>query len=368
MLHLIMSVVVSWWGIPRVGRLCDQRVSRQRFHVRHAQVDLPMIQRQVSQGGDAAEVFELLAIKIRGGVNARHALELLADANVIPVKLRDAVRQHPALSLQQVLTHFYETASTETDSFIGALLLQAYRQQSLQPAALDMAAHIIRDKRMRSHRIRVATAHARLTLRILSVLPIGALVAGIVFSSAVRKSMNHVAPLIFVLLGLLLDAGAWLWMRNIAVSIEKSAKPSELHQLLTSVSVSVTAGDSLVDALQRCATSNSLGASISQALAQGSPLSDALKHLDKTNSSLGPATKRLLLDSHQSGTPVMEVIHRLLDDAEAETTRQSDISIQQLSTKLTLPTVFCVLPAFLLLALMPVALASFEALPTAPIT
>lgn len=363
MLHLMMSIVVSWWAFPRVTRWCDQRLTQQRVHHNDAHELSTTIQHSSSGDNNAAEIFELLAIKIRGGMNARRALEVLADADVVPTRLSEAVKQQPLLPLQQVLTQFSETTTTETELLIATLLLQAYRQQSFEPFALDIAAQFIRDNDKRTHRIRVATAHARLTLRILTVLPIIAFAASIMFSSTVRQSITQPIPLLFILLGVLLDVGAWMWMHNIALSTAKSAQPTELHQLLTSVSISVTAGDSLVAALERSATTNSLGLLISQALARGFSLSEALRHLDNGCGSLGTTAQRLLLDTHRSGTPVMDVVQRLLNDAEAESTRQCDIGVQQLSTKLVLPTVFCVLPAFLLLALMPVAIASFGALP-----
>lgn len=362
-LHLVMSIVASWWAFPRVTQWCDQRLTQQRIHCRDTHEIPVTIQHSSIAKYDAAEIFELLAIKIRGGVNARRALDVFADTNVIPTSLTEALKQQPLLPLQHVLTQFYETATAEPDSLIATLLLQAYREQSLEPSALDIAAQFIRDNDKRTHRIRVATAHARLTLRILTVLPVVALVASIVFSSTVRTSMTQPGPLLFVLIGVILDASAWMWMRNIALSVAQSAQPTELHQLFTGVSISVTAGDSLVAALERSATTNSLGLLISQALAKGSSLSEALAHLDDVNGSLGSTAKRLLLDTYQSGTPVKEVVQRLLNDADAESTRKCDIGVQQLSTKLVLPTVFCVLPAFLLLALMPVAIASFGALP-----
>lgn len=362
-LHLVMSIVVSWWAFPRVTQWCDQRLTRQRIHPRDPFETSTTVQPSSSGDNDVEEIFELLAIKIRSGMNARRALEELADAEVIPTRLSKAVKQEPLLPLQHILTQFCEVASTESDSLVATLLLQAYREQSLEPSALDMAAQFIRDSSTRTHRIHAATAHARLTLRILIVLPMLALVASIMFSSAVRRSITQPGPLLLVLIGVILDASAWMWMHNIALSVAKSARPTELHQLFTSVSISVTAGDSLIAALERSATTNSLGFIISQALVNGSSLSEALAHLDDVHGSLGSTAKRLLLDTHQSGTSVKDVVQQVLNDAEAESTRQCDIAVQQLSTKLVLPTVFCVLPAFLLLALMPVAIASFGALP-----
>jgi len=363
MLHLVMSVVVSLWAFPRVTQWCDQRLAQHRIHRRDVHEISATIRHSSSDDNDAAEIFELLAIKIRGGMNAGRALQILADANVIPARLGKVVRQQPLLPLQQVLTQFSAMATTESELLIATLLLQAYRQQSLEPSALDMAAQFVRDNSRRTNRIQAATAHARLTLRILTALPIVSLVAGILFSTTVRQSITQPGPLLFVAIGGFLDASAWVWMHNIAVSVAKSGQPTELHQLLTCVSISVTAGDSLVAALERSGTTNSLGLLISQTLTQGGSLSEALGLLDKVGGSLGSTAKRLLLDTHRSGTPVMDVVQRLVNDVEAESTRQCDIGIQQLSTKLVLPTVFCVLPAFLLLALMPVAIASFGAFP-----
>ena len=358
-----MTIVVSWWAIPRACRRFDQRLGKQRLRNLSTPIVLPSIQQTTADGRETAEIFELLAMKIRSGVNARHALEILASEDALPAVLANILKQQPALPLHHVLNTFQDSAHEAPDSLIAALLLQAYRHQSLDVSALDMAAQTIRDNNKRARRIATATAHSRLTLRILTVLPVVPLAAGVLLSSTVRQSLLHPSLFILLLIGGLLDVCGWVWMRNITGTVEKLAHPTELHQLLMSISISLASGDSLAIAFEQCAGINMLGYNISTALSNGSSLADALQSLDVGHGPLGQTTKRLLLDNQQSGTSLTDVVQRLHHDAEAESAHRVDMNLQQLSIKLALPTVFCVLPAFLLLALMPIAIASFGALP-----
>ena len=367
MLHLVMSVVVSWWAVPRVGRLYDQRVTRQRFQHQQTVVDSPTRQHHPTKEIDTAEVFDLLAMKIRSGIDARHALDVLANDRMLPKELELILCEKSELPLEKVLITFRNVTRSSSHELLATLLLQAYRHQSLEPSALDLAAQCARDTTQRVQRVRAATAHSRLTLRILTVMPIAALALSAVVSSTMRRALIRPLSLTLILFGTLLDVGGWIWMRNITSSVEKLADPTDLHQLLTSMSISLTAGDSLLIALDRSGDVNSLGFEISTSLAHGNSLAQALQYLDDRHGQLGNTVKRVLLDNQRAGTSLIDVVGRLLHDSGAKLNHQVDTRIQQLSTALTLPTVFCVLPAFLLLALMPVAIASFGALPASAV-
>jgi tight adherence protein C len=77
---------------------------------------------------------------------------------------------------------------------------------------------------------------------------------------------------------------------------------------------------------------------------------------------------RTISESAESGTPAITVAARLLADARSNSRRHVEFQLRQLPTKLTLPIVFCVLPAFLLVALMPFALAGLTSLPPTTLT
>lgn len=153
-------------------------------------------------------------------------------------------------------------------------------------------------------------------------------------------------------------------MRLMMQSIEESSRPSALEELLTSTTISVHAGDALTSAMQRWGGVNSLGQQVELRLHNGDSLSRALIPLEDECPHFGPVVRRLLVENHQAGSSLTDVLVRLKSDLETDSSRRTEILMHQLSTKLTVPVVLCILPAFLILALMPVAIASLGSLPS----
>lgn len=366
MVQLLLTVVFSWWFIPRFCRLCDQRCGRFRLYaVLHSPVvtrKTPMTQTQ--QKHKSAEIFESLAMSVRSGIHPLVALENLAIQGGLPQSFAHVVMRQPMPPLQQLLTQLRESTVNTHQEILADLLLQSYRHGSLQPAALDVAAHTIRTNESRKARLITATAHARITVRVLSSLPAGVLVISCLFSAQVRHSLQEPLGLMLLFIGVVLNCVGYMWMRGISRSVDRLSRPSTLHQLLTSASISVEAGDSLSAAIEQWRHINPIGRACAENLSSGETLPTALLPLADDCGPLGHVVRRLLIESHQAGTPLAGVVSRLRNDVEADSDRTIAESVQQMSTRLTLPIVFCTLPSFLLLALMPVAIASLGSLPS----
>jgi len=364
MLHLLMTIVGSWWVIPRACRLSDRRLCRKRsgLIVRESLAVSPGSVRRLSDV-NGAEIFESLSMMIRSGINSREALEQLARDNRLPSDMASMLFHNPDVPLRQLLDQFRQHCAPSS-SRVAQLLSMSYRHGSLDPSALDAAARRVRDDELHTSRIVVATAQARITTRILTGLPVALLVLGCCLSSTVRSVLQQPGVLVFVFIGFVFDAAGLVWMRAISRSVTAQSRPTPLHELMASTAFSLQSGDSLMAAIEQWSAVNSVGARVSQELTAGSSLSDSLRVLHDECGERGHMVRRLLLDNHQAGTPAAHIVSQLQNDIENDISRITNTGLQQLTTKLTLPIVFCVLPAFLSLALMPVAVASMGALPS----
>jgi Flp pilus assembly protein TadB len=80
---------------------------------------------------------------------------------------------------------------------------------------------------------------------------------------------------------------------------------------------------------------------------------------------LGPALHPLVdgfVAADRDGLPLAPVLERLAADARAHRRRQVDALARQLPVRLAVPLVVCTLPAFVLLAIVPLLLAAFASL------
>jgi tight adherence protein C len=103
-------------------------------------------------------------------------------------------------------------------------------------------------------------------------------------------------------------------------------------------------------------------AEVLAAVDSGQRFADALPVLVQR---LGPALHPLVdgfVAADRDGLPLAPVLERLAADARAHRRRQVDALARQLPVRLAVPLVVCTLPAFVLLAIVPLLLAAFASL------
>ena len=103
-------------------------------------------------------------------------------------------------------------------------------------------------------------------------------------------------------------------------------------------------------------------AEVLAAVDRGERFADALPVLVQR---LGPALHPLVdgfVAADRDGLPLAPVLERLAADARAHRRRQVDTMARQLPVRLAVPLVVCTLPAFVLLAVVPLLLAAFASL------
>ncbi len=98
------------------------------------------------------------------------------------------------------------------------------------------------------------------------------------------------------------------------------------------------------------------------ALRRGAPFDEAVRRL---RADAGPplhAATDALLAAARDGLPVASVMRRLSDQSRDERRRATEAAIRTLPVRLSLPLVCCILPSFVLLGVVPLAIDSLSAI------
>ena len=337
---------------PRVFRWSDSSCTRQRLRTN----SVPQVRRQVTthqQSVPIDQFFDSLARSIRSHVPPRDAL--LKHAHLLPntsVWVDLVTKLHSDLHLSSSIEGLRSTHDED-----GQLLAMAFAANGFSPDALEYAAHLVRERYHVAQSLVVATAQARLTMRILTTLPFAVLIIGAVASSSVRSVLLSPAAIVLLGVGLLLNRlGAW-W---VAQAIRRSINLRQLPQsvpLVESMCVALRAGYSPTSACVAWETINSLGQHVAQLLHEGATLTEALRPLATTDQQFDSLVAHTLATAHIDGLPLHTAASLLATEARKCQRAEVEAQVQQLPTRLSLPLVFCVLPSFGLLTLAPLLLA-----------
>jgi tight adherence protein C len=138
----------------------------------------------------------------------------------------------------------------------------------------------------------------------------------------------------------------------------------ELPVVIDLVGVAVSAGCTpfhAVDHAARFGPSRTAGAlrDVLQGCARGQSFDDALRDLGSTVAALRPLADALRT-SARLGTPAAPALGRLAAEVRADVRRRAEARARTVPVRLCFPLVMCVLPAFGLLTVVPVALAGLH--------
>lgn len=103
-------------------------------------------------------------------------------------------------------------------------------------------------------------------------------------------------------------------------------------------------------------------AEVSRRVARGAPLGASLERLGPALGTLGPALVEALAGAHRTGAPLAPVLRRAAATARDRRVRAAEEAARRLPVTLLFPLVCCVLPAFALLAVVPLLAGSLDAL------
>ena len=369
-IFLGVTTSLVWMVSPRVFRWFDRCIARthlgQPDGAQHQQVSVPGPANTLSH----AEICDALATAVRAGRHPHDALTTLVLDNQCPAFLHPIVTsgQHNDVPFETVLRTLHHTARGTANETLSLLLLLCCRGGTVSATALNTAASCLRAEETAVADIRVGTAHARITSRLLTTLPVMALMFGCAVSPTLRHTLQSPGMLAVLFVGLGLNLTGWLWIRSIAERVHQHAPTDSLQLFSFSLCVSLQAGHTLVSACESWEHISPIGESVATQLAHGVPLAIAVSEIAQHFGPRGLALCHTIVESAESGTPLASVASRLFSEEQQETKRRVETRLRQLPTALSLPIVFCVLPSFLLIALMPFVLVGLTSLPHTPLT
>jgi tight adherence protein B len=160
-----------------------------------------------------------VAAALRSGLSLSQAIRFVASEGDPPVSdaLGSVVEmERLGVPLDEALARWARDEPSPDVRLTVAVLQLHHRVGGDSPAVLDQVARTLRQRRAAGRELRSLTAQARLSGAVLGLLPIGFFAfMSIVSRSDVAAAYHSPAGLTSILVGLVLDAGAFLWIRHL---------------------------------------------------------------------------------------------------------------------------------------------------------
>ena len=256
------------------------------------------------------------------------------------------------------ITNALTNAPTQDSSEIRFLhlVLQSLVGELLVPHSLEQAASLLREEHRQERELEAATAQARLSARILTLLPFVVLAILMTFSTTTRRAIFLAPSLIMVCIGVVLNRIGWQWIRHL-IERTRTHSPDVSTQLAEALCVALPAGIPIHHAIEKW--SSQRDAILHHSLIAGLPLAESLQEFAHRAGAKAEPLVHMLLTAERDGLPIAHTINQLTTELRLQRRHHADVQLRQLPTKLSMPVVFLVLPSFVLLTVMPLIVANF---------
>jgi tight adherence protein B len=168
-----------------------------------------------------ADAVGAVASAMRAGQSLRQSIAYAGEEASEPLRsdLGALVREvEVGGSFDDATASFAERVGTEDARLVAAALSMHRRTGGDLPVVLDQVAATVRERLEMAREVRALTAQARLSGAILGLLPFGFFAFLWVTSrSDIEAALSTTAGIASVVFGVLLEAGAFLWIRKLLV-------------------------------------------------------------------------------------------------------------------------------------------------------
>lgn len=336
------TLAVAWVGAP--PRLAVGPRSRPR-----------RVRRAAAGRLEVARMVEQLATVINSGAGLRQGWSAVALS--LPAgELTDLARAAAAgADPRRAATG--ALASSETISSLGAALVVAERSGAPTSGMLQSLAEALRDLHDAALARRSAFTGPRSTARILLVLPLAGLGLGMLLGGdPLRLLIGSPAGNLLGALGIALTGLGWWWMQRLI----HRADPPSTGRVDPSVVLELIAG-----ALESGLPLGRSVRSVAEALAPGPDTEALTRAATALEAGLAPelataglpaefaALRESAILAESAGADLSRVLRSAGRDARRGRARDSEVRAAQLAVRLVLPTGVALLPAFVVLGIIP---------------
>jgi tight adherence protein B len=160
-----------------------------------------------------------IAAALRSGLSLQQAIRFASEEGAPPVSrslARVVERESLGVPLEECLEQWASHEKSADVRLVASVMQLHHRVGGESPAVLDQAARTVGLRRAAARELRSLTAQARLSGAVLGLLPVGFFAfMSVVSRQDVRAAYTSAAGLASILVGLGLDAGAFLWIRKL---------------------------------------------------------------------------------------------------------------------------------------------------------
>lgn len=236
--------------------------------------------------------------------------------------------------------------------------------------AVESGARSLRGSAAIAADARSAVSYTNSSVNVLTLIPLLVICWLIIRDVNVRQFLTTTPGAVCLVAGISLNGlGRWL-VRRISTSARQSN--SELADFIDLITVHLRSANPPALAFAN-ASSDAVG-EIGQAarrvvasMDSGMRFVEALAEHRSTFSTSAYVLIDALIDTERDGLPPRELFSRLSADAHTERRRESDRRIRALPVRLSLPLVGCILPAYVLLAVIPLLAAQISSVTIDPL-
>lgn len=236
--------------------------------------------------------------------------------------------------------------------------------------AVESGARSLRGSAAIAADARSAVSYTNSSVNVLTLIPLLVICWLIIRDVNVRQFLTTTPGALCLVAGISLNGlGRWL-VRRISTSARQSN--SELADFIDLITVHLRSTNPPALAFAN-ASSDAVG-EIGQAarrvvasMDSGMRFVEALAEHRSTFSTSAYVLIDALIDTERDGLPPRELFSRLSSDAHTERRRESDRRIRALPVRLSLPLVGCILPAYVLLAVIPLLAAQISSVTIDPL-
>jgi Flp pilus assembly protein TadB len=257
---------------------------------------------------------------------------------------------------------------------LDGVLADLDRHGGASAEVLDRCAERLRARAADRREIRLQSAPARLSARVMTLVPMVTLALLTATNPGVRAHLATTAGLVALTVGGGLNLVGWRWMRRL---IGRSAQPDGdpvalLAEPVESIMLAVRSGRSLGAAVDGVVDDAAPAIAphlieLRWRLVHGWTLADALAGLGDR---LGPRARAMidgLVAAERYGGPLTTVLDRMVTEIDADRRDRAARLARTLPVRLSAPLVTCTLPSFVLIALAPAIAAALASLRAGPL-